>query len=351
MKKNATDHSRRRVFKALLGAGGAVATANALPDRWTRPVVESVLLPAHAQATTPLVNGTFTGTATANEVFGGGPVLDFLVPAAVANGITSFVVEVCLNITNSVADAQLSLFNAGPPLFDALLSGSGALGTTYTLSQLGGTDPVTGATLSVDVSGTAGSRHATGSFAFDVTGHGSYSGSYDITESAGGACDLFSNCLLHGSLVVCPGDSLRAIETLKPGDFVAAVDPKTFAPSFAVVTKIVTHHRRGHYYRVNGDLLITNDHPVLVESNAEPAWRRIDQLVVGDRVHSTRGNVEISCIERIEEPALTVYMETSADSFVVHAGSARYVAKCRYGVAPGPRTHLRETACGSCLIG
>jgi len=40
--------ARRRVIKRLVVAGGAAATSHLLPDRWTKPVVESVLLPAHA---------------------------------------------------------------------------------------------------------------------------------------------------------------------------------------------------------------------------------------------------------------------------------------------------------------
>jgi hypothetical protein len=41
--------SRRRALQ-ILGLGGAVAATIALPGRWTRPIVESIVVPAHAQA-------------------------------------------------------------------------------------------------------------------------------------------------------------------------------------------------------------------------------------------------------------------------------------------------------------
>lgn len=40
--------ARRLVLKSL-ATGGAVTTARALPDTWTRPITESVMLPVHAQ--------------------------------------------------------------------------------------------------------------------------------------------------------------------------------------------------------------------------------------------------------------------------------------------------------------
>lgn len=44
--------SRRRLLK-VLGASGGVVVAATLPKNWSTPVVESVVLPAHAQTTEP----------------------------------------------------------------------------------------------------------------------------------------------------------------------------------------------------------------------------------------------------------------------------------------------------------
>jgi hypothetical protein len=49
--------SRRRAMK-VLGAGGVVAATLMLPSKWTKPVVESIIVPAHAQASAPPSTGT-----------------------------------------------------------------------------------------------------------------------------------------------------------------------------------------------------------------------------------------------------------------------------------------------------
>ena len=43
--------SRRELLKALAAAGGALGAAAFLPGKWTKPLVEAGVLPAHAQAT------------------------------------------------------------------------------------------------------------------------------------------------------------------------------------------------------------------------------------------------------------------------------------------------------------
>lgn len=43
------NNPRRKLIKSVLGAGCVIVTASQLPRQWTRPIVESVLLPAHAQ--------------------------------------------------------------------------------------------------------------------------------------------------------------------------------------------------------------------------------------------------------------------------------------------------------------
>jgi len=43
-------HSRRRLLQSL-AAGGAAVTVKALPEKWTRPVLDTTLVPAHAQTT------------------------------------------------------------------------------------------------------------------------------------------------------------------------------------------------------------------------------------------------------------------------------------------------------------
>lgn len=58
--------ARRRLLRVLAGAGGVVATGALLPEKWTQPLVNRVLVPAHAQATALSYSGGSSG-------FGPGP--------------------------------------------------------------------------------------------------------------------------------------------------------------------------------------------------------------------------------------------------------------------------------------
>jgi len=60
-----TRPSRRRLLKQLTTAGGAAATLQALPAAWVRPMVQSTILPAHAQMT----GVAYFGTELSNESF------------------------------------------------------------------------------------------------------------------------------------------------------------------------------------------------------------------------------------------------------------------------------------------
>jgi hypothetical protein len=55
--------SRRRLLKALIASGGAVAASTLLPNKWSKPTVEVGMLPVHAQATA-VVPPTPTLTST-----------------------------------------------------------------------------------------------------------------------------------------------------------------------------------------------------------------------------------------------------------------------------------------------
>jgi hypothetical protein len=53
VKEDAVLESRRRVLRKIMLSGGAIAGAGFLPDRWMKPVVNSVVVPAHAQTSAP----------------------------------------------------------------------------------------------------------------------------------------------------------------------------------------------------------------------------------------------------------------------------------------------------------
>jgi len=54
-----TDKTRRNLAKSLIASGGSVALGKSLPKGWITPIVENVVLPAHAQ-TSFLYNITCT---------------------------------------------------------------------------------------------------------------------------------------------------------------------------------------------------------------------------------------------------------------------------------------------------
>ena len=53
MKEEKTSPARRRLLKSLAAGGGVWTGSKVLPENWTRPVVDSVILPAHAGGSKP----------------------------------------------------------------------------------------------------------------------------------------------------------------------------------------------------------------------------------------------------------------------------------------------------------
>jgi hypothetical protein len=94
--------SRREVLKALAATSGALAAAAFLPDRWTPPVLQSGVLPAHAQtsvcATVTLVESGFCE--------------ENCPPGYVEWGLFQYDPS---NLTPSSVSIQISCFQSTPP--------------------------------------------------------------------------------------------------------------------------------------------------------------------------------------------------------------------------------------------
>lgn len=90
----AGDNSRRSTLKTLL-VGGGTLTLGALPSKWTKPVVDSVILPVHAQTTEteppptetgPAPNGISVPATSLPLESGRAPrLLDYVIPSARAS--------------------------------------------------------------------------------------------------------------------------------------------------------------------------------------------------------------------------------------------------------------------------
>lgn len=65
MSDNKSSDSRRKLLKSIAAGSGAVIAGKNLPESWSRPVVDSVMLPAHA-VTTPCGGTEFEGKYVGN---------------------------------------------------------------------------------------------------------------------------------------------------------------------------------------------------------------------------------------------------------------------------------------------
>lgn len=94
-----SQESRRRLLKSLTLGSGALLAGRSLPDRWARPVVDSVMLPAHAQLSGGVATGQFAGPFEFEraEADAGESVLDLFVrPAEAAPACPRTITGVCL---------------------------------------------------------------------------------------------------------------------------------------------------------------------------------------------------------------------------------------------------------------
>ena len=139
-----------------------------------------------------------------------------------------------------------------------------------------------------------------------------------------------TNCLLEGTRVLGASGSARYIERLEIGDVVRCFDVKAGRIDVTTVTDVVRRHLRGHYYVVNSDLRITNDHPVLRAGPLGAEWVRVEQLCVGDTLGLPDGSIPVRTLHRVDRPAMTVYLETEAENFLALGHDAAYVVHGHY---------------------
>ncbi|MCP4010195.1 MAG: hypothetical protein GY726_11865 [Proteobacteria bacterium] len=48
---NKSNDSRRKLLKSIAAGSGAVVAGKSLPDSWSKPVIDTVMIPAHAETT------------------------------------------------------------------------------------------------------------------------------------------------------------------------------------------------------------------------------------------------------------------------------------------------------------
>jgi hypothetical protein len=132
--------SRRAVLKKMTVGAGALAGLTALPNRWTRPITELIVLPAHAQTSqaslhdpcsTILVNGDTGSLNVAITVTG------FVTPATanLATTIVATPVPVGAPVTANVVTEVDGTFSA-----DITVTGGPGITTINVTTTVAGAD-------------------------------------------------------------------------------------------------------------------------------------------------------------------------------------------------------------------
>ena len=134
----------------------------------------------------------------------------------------------------------------------------------------------------------------------------------DPAEGGGGYSSGMGVICLTEDMKVRRNGVIDFVTNIKVGDL---VDNTT-------VTEVLHKHMREGYYKVNGELKITNDHPVL----ANGSWKRTEDLVLGDYIN----NVEVTSLEYVEQITPTVYIGTTDDRYNVYTEGEVYTVHGQY---------------------
>ena len=103
-----SDKSRRKLLKSIALGSGAVVAGKSLPESWSRPVVDSVMLPAHAQTSGgPFAGGAVIMTPALESDSILEKAADILVPEAKADSPTNPYVCVEPNAAGDKATVKL----------------------------------------------------------------------------------------------------------------------------------------------------------------------------------------------------------------------------------------------------
>lgn len=138
--KTEKNTARRRLLKSVVAGGGVLATGKLLPENWARPVVQSVVLPVHAQTSPVSFDGLFDTGELLVDAGGSQPgsILDmFVSPAHAAHLTCNAVSRIQINVSGGNANICFTTFSSNFPgstsvnestgeLADASISGTGA---------------------------------------------------------------------------------------------------------------------------------------------------------------------------------------------------------------------------------
>lgn len=95
--QNTQVQSRRQLLKATVAGTGAVVAGKSLPEQWSRPLVDSVTLPAHAETSARAVGAPLLlSLAAADDTL-----IDNLIPTAHAQQESMATSNLCFNLNDN----------------------------------------------------------------------------------------------------------------------------------------------------------------------------------------------------------------------------------------------------------
>jgi len=166
----------------------------------------------------------------------------------------------------------------------------------------------------------AGGYNATDDIGVGSPGGSSVSGQETANAGGGGTGASGGDPGPGEAGVICLTEDMK-VKCNGVVDFVTKVQVGDIVDN-TVVTEVLHKHMREGYYKVNGELKITNDHPVL----ANGSWKRTEDLVLGDYIN----NVEVTSLEYVEQVTPTVYIGTAEDRYDVYTEGEVYTVHGQY---------------------
>ena len=149
-----SNENRRKLLKSIAAGSGAVIAGKSLPEKWSRPIVDSVVIPAHA-LTSPVVyaaNLSLLMQAASETMMAADKsgLLDSLVPNANAGGTTIILPTdyLCISVLGGVFDGRFSR-SYSPGEINEYANSGGTLGNGLPLPFIAGCDNAITPTLTV----------------------------------------------------------------------------------------------------------------------------------------------------------------------------------------------------------
>ena len=272
--------SRRKLLKSIALGGGAIAVAKTLPESWTKPLIDSVMLPAHGAAS---VVGTYSGVMWLSEQSGDGD---------------GWAAEVC------VVGNDDGSYNATAAFTDAGFDMTTGQGNNLTLEVVETLDDQCGWSTSwylqtIKVGSPDGGSIPVTLIFYHKDGHGGFSLVYQGTAnlSIGDSCPAVACCFLASTEVLLADGNTKFIEMLTPGDLLASYDFTTNRVVHSPVDKLHTGDSKS-YLDIDG-LYVTDTHPFAIGNDD---WLVAGKLQPKQKLVTLDGPVLIDNIKRVHQP-------------------------------------------------